>query len=248
MQLKAPLVLASILEVGLNGHSNPAIIFDLGGVLVNEAETQLEVKIYHRLFAFLHYLNPTIDYKRAYLLSTMSGQIMHDIIQANIDNPTHTAFFTNEQERYAIKMGAAHILVPAVEISHTILQDDAFAFVQQCKANNIRLLILSNWQVEAFTLLRHKYPALFALFQEQDIFIPAGTGLIKPDKAVYEYVIKVANVTPNTTFFIDDSQKNVAPANECGLIGIVHNDWHSTKQAVETHLLAMQPDQKGLPL
>ena len=137
------------------------IIFDIGGVLVYEAELKLEMKIYHRLFAFLQHLEPGVDHKKEHTMNLRSGKDLLDLLLVEIDDPAHILFFASEQERNAIKTGAAHLLIAEVEAANTHLQEEAVAFVQECKANGIRVLMLSNWHPYSFNLVKKNLAQLF---------------------------------------------------------------------------------------
>jgi FMN phosphatase YigB (HAD superfamily) len=43
----------------------------------------------------------------------------------------------------------------------------------------------------------------------------------------------VANLAPATTFFIDDSPKNIEVARKFGLQAVHHQDWNSTSQKLK---------------
>ncbi len=211
-----------------------AIIFDIGGVLLKEAEEKLGIKIYHTVFKFLEEIEPERDHKREFIMNLRSGSEFLEIIQNNIDKPEYSNFFANEKDRNAVKNGAAYIFIAEIEAKNTELGEEAYMFVKECKDNHIRILAFSNWQPDAFNLIQTKFKSLFDLFDERDIFIPVNIGAMKPDENSYQHIIKVANLNPIKTLFIDDGKKNVEGANNCGLQGLLHKDWQTTRQELQS--------------
>lgn len=51
----------------------------------------------------------------------------------------------------------------------------------------------------------------------EDTFLSFKMHLAKPDKAIYEKVMKEANILPEETFFIDDSETNCRAAAALGI-------------------------------
>lgn len=226
----------------LEGKS--VIIFDLGGVVFKEAEFFVyenlpkEIKekipesfrgqrIFLRAFDFVHHVTQT-DYKKAWLMGTVSGNDIVEHIHKHIDKPEYANFFKSDQERLLIKHGAWMILAPEELAQWTLLIPEALQFITQCKEKNLRLAILSNWDPLSFPFLQKKFPELFSLFDTHDIFIPARCSAMKPDSAVYDYVLKTMNVKSTDCIFIDDSKANITSAQQCGIASILHTDWDST--------------------
>ncbi len=48
------------------------------------------------------------------------------------------------------------------------------------------------------------------------VYLSFKIGLLKPDKRIYEYVLKDLNVLPSDILFIDDNHQNILVAKECG--------------------------------
>ena len=228
---------------------DPVIIFDLGGVVFKEPEhfvfdnLPLEIRaqfpndfksprIFLRAFDFANQVGNQ-DFKMPWLFGTVSGTEITQLILDHIDSPTHAAFFTSEHERLLIKHGALMMFDPEQLTAWTLLYQEALAFIKQCTANGIRILILSNWDPLSFALIKQKYPELlFSHFAESDIFIPATAGYAKPDKRIYQLILDTLKVNPEECYFIDDSKKNVDAAAECGIKVILHSNWPETIKKV----------------
>lgn len=78
------------------------------------------------------------------------------------------------------------------------------------------LYAITNWNGETFRATRQRFPAL-DLFR--DIVVSGDEGVIKPDPAIYNLLLRRNGLTPSQCLFIDDSQKNVAGAEAVGMAG-----------------------------
>lgn len=234
------------------------IIFDLGGVLLQEAEANLSEslshldvervdgkpkKIFFRMFEFADLIFNK-ECKREYLIGNILGSEIAKKIKECIDKKEYEFFFKNSQEKTLIKYGCELILLPEKEVSLTLLDLKGLEFVKKCKKNGLRIMILSNWNPDSLDLVRNKFPELFNLFKQEDIVIPAHVGAIKPEIEIFKYVIKKFNLDTVNTFFVDDSPKNVSAAQACGLKSIVHRNWEQTEQALMLNGLKISSDRK----
>ena len=219
------------------------IIFDLGGVLLQEPERNLQnvlpahlingedIRIFNRMFEFAALVSRK-DCKKNWFMGIESGHQIVQLIAEHIENPAHASFFKSEYEKDVIKHGAKYLLLPAPIASLTYLDMCGFEFVKLCKANGIRLLILSNWDPESFNSIKAKFPEIFSLFNEEDIFIPTIIGYMKPESGCYARVIEMGNLNPKKTLFIDDSEVNARAAISAGLQSIHHKNWDETEKLV----------------
>lgn len=75
------------------------------------------------------------------------------------------------------------------------------------------LYALTNFSAETFPLMRQRYDFL-ELFET--ILVSGEVGLIKPDPAIYRLMLKKTGQPASECLFIDDSAKNVAAAQALG--------------------------------
>lgn len=62
--------------------------------------------------------------------------------------------------------------------------------------------------------------------------------MVKSDEGCFEYIVKVSNINPKETIFIDDYPGNVRNAEEVGITGIVFHDAEKLKESlVELEIL-----------
>lgn len=64
----------------------------------------------------------------------------------------------------------------------------------------------------AQTVKNYTFESLF-----ERIYYSYEIGLHKPDRAIYDYVVKTAKLNPLTTLFIDDNHQNIREASKYGL-------------------------------
>jgi len=221
------------------------IIFDLGGVLLQEADIHLSrvipahvdveringqiPRIFNRMFDFadLIFKRPC---KKDWFMGTITGAEIVQKIQVCIDLDEYSSFFKNMQEKNLIQHGSEFILLPHKLISLTFIDLDGFEFVKKCKKSGRRIMILSNWDAQSFALIKNKFSELFNLFDPNDIVIPAYAGFMKPEIEIYRHMIEKLKLDSSKTFFVDDVAKNIATAKECGIRGVVHCNWKQTEQ------------------
>jgi putative hydrolase of the HAD superfamily len=101
------------------------------------------------------------------------------------------------------------ILIP-IESSINILK--------RLKEKGYSVYYLSNFHYTAFEYINKEYD-LFKIF-DGGVF-SFKEKLLKPEKEIYDKIIREYNLKPNETVFIDDMKVNVEAAKEFGLEGIV---------------------------
>lgn len=84
------------------------------------------------------------------------------------------------------------------------------------------LFVFSNWDEASFELFKEHNQAFFnTYFQSNRIIISAAIGLIKPQRAAFEYLITTYKLDPKECIFIDDSYDNILAAQECGITALL---------------------------
>lgn len=93
--------------------------------------------------------------------------------------------------------------------------------LRELKERGYALHALTNYSSETFPLARERYGFL-QWFDE--ILVSGEEGLIKPDKEIYELLIKRTGLDPASSVFVDDREDNVRAAEILGFIGIVFKE------------------------
>jgi len=87
----------------------------------------------------------------------------------------------------------------------------------ELKSKKFQSYVLSNWSAETFKGMTENYPFL-KLFD--GMLISGEYKLIKPDPSIYKLAIKLFNIIPEETVFIDDKKENIEAANDLNFITI----------------------------
>lgn len=239
------LSLGALLTI-LATHVYPAnIIFDMGDVLVETKymRTILSIgiekfafhastwnnpfKCHKKLFQFLDSIKPRASGKVIvrdahghilpqlmveWLSGTISPQNLLQIIRQSEGN------FINWTEEALVRSLAEMVFNPETFAKTFHFIDDAVRLAKECKQAGHKIYILSNWEPVSFTLLQEAYPEFFNLFD--GIVISGDIGLVKPDPAIFKYILQNYRLDPSETLFIDDQTENVEMAQEMGIHSI----------------------------
>jgi 2-haloacid dehalogenase len=93
--------------------------------------------------------------------------------------------------------------------------------VAELAGAGIPLYALSNWSLETFERVRHRFDFL-AHFD--GLVISAAERLVKPDPAIFELLLDRYGLVAERTVFIDDAPRNVATAAALGFVSVPFTD------------------------
>ena len=99
-------------------------------------------------------------------------------------------------------------------------------------AREVRLLALTNWSAETFPIARKHYGFLEWF---EGILVSGEEKLKKPDRRFYRLLFERFNVEPERSVFIDDSERNVEAARECGLNAIHFESPEALRDQLQPH-------------
>jgi 2-haloacid dehalogenase len=90
----------------------------------------------------------------------------------------------------------------------------AVELLAELRATGLPLYALTNWSAETFVAARER----FAFLDWFDGLLVSGEErIIKPDPAIFELLLDRFGLDPGSTFYVDDSEANVAAAAALGL-------------------------------
>ncbi|MEM6519268.1 MAG: HAD family phosphatase [Cyanobacteria bacterium P01_C01_bin.70] len=122
------------------------------------------------------------------------------------------------------EFASAFIAEFQLKLSPAIVQREFLEFVQMpmagCEAllnqlqQNYHVSLLSNTNAAHYEKLRDRYN-FYAPFDQ--VFLSYEIGLMKPDPAIFEYVLRALNIAPAKAAFFDDGERNVAAAKSVGI-------------------------------
>jgi HAD superfamily hydrolase (TIGR01509 family) len=99
------------------------------------------------------------------------------------------------------------------QIQTLIPTTELYAYIKKLKNQGYRVALLSNLRPSAAYFLRQ-----WGLVDEFDpVFFSSDLGMEKPNRDIYEHVLKVLNVQPEEVVFIDDKLENVEGARRLGI-------------------------------
>jgi len=97
----------------------------------------------------------------------------------------------------------------------------------------INLYVLSNFHKEAFEEVYEKYD----FFNHFDgMIISYREKTVKPERKIYEKLINRYNLKPDTTLFIDDSERNIEAAKKLGFKTIHFNDNMKLRNSITDYI------------
>lgn len=179
--------------------SRPAIVFDLGNVLIGWDPRSLFNKIFENDQA-------KVDYFFEHVCTTEwnekqdAGRLIADAVQERI------ALFP-EYEPYIRAYYDRWIETITGPIEGTV------EILSELKDSGYHLSALSNWSAETIPLVLDKY-RFFSWFDE--LVISGRVGVKKPDQAIYRLLLHKINRSAEQCLFIDDSLKNITAADQLG--------------------------------
>lgn len=194
-----------------------AIIFDLGGVLVNydgydtfTAVSEMAGISMEEMYRFYQ------QHDHAFGTGQLNGpnyyQKLDEAYGLSADYETFVAAFCRNQQR----------------------NETALAFARSLQAQpHVRVGIISNTNEVHAGWLRANLPELQAF---SSVILSNEVGLLKPDPAIFKQALAQLGILPGQALFVDDAAENVRGGTAVGLAGIHHTSWPKTRRAIEEWL------------
>jgi 2-haloacid dehalogenase len=184
------------------GQPADAVVFDLGGVLIDWNPRYL----YRQLFAdpaemetFLARIC-TSDWHRAH---DLGADITESCRRLAALHPGYAAEIMAWAER------GEEMVAGQFDAAVTVLGD--------LKAAGIRCYALSNMEPDLFAIRQARFPFL----EWFDGHVISGIeGVAKPDRRIFEILLRRHCLRPGATVFADDSPANVKAARELGIVAM----------------------------
>lgn len=182
--------------------SGMAVVFDLGGVLIDWDPRHLYRKLFAggeaRMEAFLADICSP-----AWNLGLDAGRPFADGVAELVARHPHERELIEAYHRRWIEMVAGPL-------------HDTVAILDELAERGVPLYALSNWSAETFPLVRLD-PAYAFLDRFERIVVSGELGLVKPDPAIYRHLLETIDRPAERCLFIDDNPENVAAATRLGL-------------------------------
>ena len=179
-----------------------AVVFDLGGVLIDWDPRHLYRKLFEDEVEMEAFLASVVTPE--WNLEQDRGRPFAEAVAQLRDRyPERAQLIDAYWTRWPEMLGDAH--------------HDTVAILAELRATGARLLAITNWSAETFHHAPGRYPFL-AWFE--GVLVSGEVGLVKPDPAIFRLLIERHDVEPGRTVFIDDSLANVRAAAALGFRAI----------------------------
>lgn len=180
-----------------------AVVFDLGGVLVDWNPRHLYRKLFDGDNARMEWFLAEVCNDAWNMQQDAGRPFAVAVAEACGRWPAEAALVRAFHERWE-EMIAGPI-------------DGTVAILDELAAAGVPLYALTNWSAETFPVARRR----FAFLQRfAAIAVSGELGVMKPDRAIFDHVLGLSGTRPAETVFIDDSAKNVAAAATLGFVAL----------------------------
>ena len=176
-----------------------AVIFDLGGVLIDWNPRHLYRKLFSDRTAMEDFLSTVCTPEWNSTLDAGSP-IADAVARLSAAHPDRAPLIEAYSERWGEMLDGPHAATVAV--------------LDELRAREVRLYALTNWSAETFPIAIQRFEFLGWF---EDILVSGSEGVVKPDTAIYDLAIERFEIEPHRTVFIDDAPANVAAAARAGL-------------------------------
>jgi 2-haloacid dehalogenase len=179
-----------------------AIVFDLGGVLIDWNPRHMYRKVFDDEAEMEHFLTD---------IATIEWNSQHD---AGIRWADGVAQLSEEHPDYAnlIEM----YMTRWTEMLNGPI-DGTVAILSDLKGAGYEVHALTNWSSETFPIALERFDFLGWF---EDIVVSGAEKLIKPDPRIYEVLLDRIGRNAYECVFIDDSAANIETARQLGFTGI----------------------------
>ena len=176
-----------------------AVVFDLGGVLIDWDPRYLYRKLLADEAAVEEFL-ATVCTPEWNAEQDRGRPFAEGVAELVERHPAHAAAIAAYHERWPEMLGGE--IAGSVEV------------LAELRAAGMPLYALTNWSAETFVVARERFGFL-AWFD--GVLVSGEERLIKPDPRFFRLLPERFGLDPEATFYVDDSEANVAAARELGI-------------------------------
>jgi 2-haloacid dehalogenase len=186
--------------------STKAVVFDLGGVLIDWDPRYLYRKLLADEAAVEEFLT-TVCTPEWNVEQDRGRPFAEGIAELVERHPVHAAAIAAYHQRWPEMLGGA--IAGTVEL------------LAELRAAGVALFALTNWSAETFGIARERFEFLDWF---DGVVVSGEERMVKPDPAIFRLLLDRFGLAPEATCFVDDSPANVAAARELGLDGVRFHD------------------------
>lgn len=176
------------------------VVFDLGGVLVDwDPRYLLRDVMPGREAEMEAILTDVLNHE--WNLERDKGDSWSAAIEALVaEHPRWAEVFRAYDERWAETLRGAH--------------EDTVAILRDLHERSVPLYALSNWSAQKFPYAEERFEWLEWF---DGIVVSGRVKLIKPDAAIFHYLMDTFDLEAGDIFFVDDHEPNVISARSLGI-------------------------------
>lgn len=195
-----------------------AIVFDLGGVLIDWDPRRL----YRKVFATDQEVHQFLEHicTNAWNAEQDAGRSLEEGTRILVSK--HPQFRTEIEAYYG---RWEEMLGGQFDQSVAVLEALGARGEQQ-------LLALTNFSAETYPIAQDRYPFL-ARFE--DVLVSGVVGLKKPDPRIYRMLLERHGLSPQEVLFIDDQERNILAAAKLGMSTVHCQDPAAIAGALRRH-------------
>jgi len=131
----------------------------------------------------------------------------------------HPEYFICTAEKNLFLSITALLFEPSLFISTRTWLSAGLQTLDWIQEQGYKVYLLSNWDAVSFSELENQYGHILERFD--GILISGDCGLIKPDPAIFELLLKTYQLQASDCMFLDDQPENVAAAQSLGIESIL---------------------------
>jgi 2-haloacid dehalogenase len=181
-----------------------AVVFDLGGVLIDWDPRYLYRKLFDGRAEEMEAFLSDVTTKEWNHRQDAGRTWVEAIEELCVAHPDRRALIEAYAERWEEMLGGAI--------------DGTVAVLAELREAGVPLYALSNWSAETFPRARELYEFLGWF----DGYVISGElGITKPDPRIYEHLLETFDLEPGQVFFTDDLEANVEAARALGIDAVV---------------------------
>ena len=188
------------------------VVFDLGGVLIDWDPRYL----YRKVFASEEEMDE--------FLATVATPEWHIEQDRGRTMEEATALLLERHPRYKPQIEAYY---GRWEEMFGGPMQDSVDVLRDVREQGLPLYALTNWSAEDFPRARRRWE-FFGWFD--DIVVSGDERAIKPDREIYDVLVKRTGLNPATTVFIDDRLPNGRAAKDLGVVAVEFRDAASLRE------------------
>ena len=187
----------------MTGSAVDAVVFDIGGVLIDWNPRHLYRKLFNGDEAAMEHFLATVCTQEWNEHNDRGRPLAEGVALLTAEHPHHAELIAAFVSRWHETIAGA--IEGTVEV------------LAELKQHGTAVYALSNWSAETFPLARPRFEFLSWF---DGMVISGEEGLIKPDPRIFEVLCERYELRPETTVFVDDIAANVEAAQALGFRAI----------------------------